>query len=54
MNNIHRKNKPSKRSRVIEQQLPTDRLYRPRGGDWSQWEAAARRQMNRAHKELAR
>jgi len=31
--------------RVIEMELPTDNPRRPARGDWSRWEAAARRQL---------
>jgi len=46
------KNKPRK-NRVIQRELPTERLHRPARGDWSRWEATARRQMRAAHKAAA-
>ena len=47
-----RKNKLRK-NRVIQPELPTEKLHRPARGDWSRWEATARRQMRNAHKAAA-
>lgn len=49
MNNRYRKSSTRRlRRRVIEPELPTERLYAPR--DWNRWEKSARLSMARAHR----